>query len=292
MQLSTLTAISPIDGRYGDKTAELRHIFSEFGLMKFRVLVEIKWFIHLAERQDIPEVGPLSSASHAFMEDISGNFSEQDAARIKFFEKTTNHDVKAVEYFIKEKITDSNLAELHGWKEFVHFACTSEDINNLAHGLMLGEARKSCIIPRMEKIGSRLADLAKITKDQAMLSRTHGQVASPTTMGKEIANVAARLQRQLDQFRNVSILGKINGAVGNYNAHLSAYPDVDWPDVAWQFVTSLGLDWKPLTTQIEPPDYLSEMFHAITRFNTILIDLDRDIWAYISLGYFKQKQVK
>lgn len=291
MQLSSLTAISPIDGRYGSKTSELRAIFSEFGLMKFRVLVEVKWFLHLSEQDDMPEIGPLSSAARDFLAEITTSFSEKDAERIKFFEKTTNHDVKAVENFIKEKIAESGLEELQRCNEFVHFACTSEDINNLAHGLMLSEGRDLCILPLMQQIVTRLEKLAMSTSDQAMLARTHGQVASPTTMGKEMANVVSRLRRQLELIKKAPILGKMNGAVGNYNAHIAAYPNVDWPDVSSRFIASLGVGWNPLTTQIEPHDYIAELFHAISRFNTILIDLDRDIWAYISLGYFKQKKV-
>lgn len=291
MQLSSLTAISPIDGRYGSKTSELRAIFSEFGLMKFRVLVEVKWFLHLSEQDDMPEIGPLSSAARDFLAEMTTSFSEKDAERIKFFEKTTNHDVKAVENFIKEKIAESGLEELQRCNEFVHFACTSEDINNLAHGLMLSEGRDLCILPLMQQIVTRLEKLAISTSDQAMLARTHGQVASPTTMGKEMANVVSRLRRQLEMIKKAPILGKMNGAVGNYNAHIAAYPNVDWPDVSSRFIASLGVGWNPLTTQIEPHDYIAELFHAISRFNTILIDLDRDIWAYISLGYFKQKKV-
>lgn len=291
MQLSSLTAISPIDGRYGSKTSELRAIFSEFGLIKFRVLVEVKWFLHLSEQDDMPEIGPLSSAARDFLAEITTSFSEKDAERIKFFEKTTNHDVKAVENFIKEKIAESGLEELQRCNEFVHFACTSEDINNLAHGLMLSEGRDLCILPLMQQIVTRLEKLAMSTSDQAMLARTHGQVASPTTMGKEMANVVSRLRRQLELIKKAPILGKMNGAVGNYNAHIAAYPNVDWPDVSSRFIASLGVGWNPLTTQIEPHDYIAELFHAISRFNTILIDLDRDIWAYISLGYFKQKKV-
>lgn len=291
MQLSSLTAISPIDGRYGSKTSELRAIFSEFGLMKFRVLVEVKWFLHLSEQDDMPEIGPLSSAARDFLAEMTTSFSEKDAERIKFFEKTTNHDVKAVENFIKEKIAESGLEELQRCNEFVHFACTSEDINNLAHGLMLSEGRDLCILPLMQQIVTRLEKLAMSTSDQAMLARTHGQVASPTTMGKEMANVVSRLRRQLELIKKAPILGKMNGAVGNYNAHIAAYPNVDWPDVSSRFIASLGVGWNPLTTQIEPHDYIAELFHAISRFNTILIDLDRDIWAYISLGYFKQKKV-
>jgi len=291
MELTSLTAVSPIDGRYGSKTSDLRRIFSEFGLMRFRVVVELKWFIHLSEQDDLPEIAPLSTAARTCLDEIAASFSEQDAERIKFFENTTNHDVKAVEYFIKEKIAASGLTELQRINEFVHFACTSEDINNLAHGLMLSQGKDLCLTPVMQQIVTQLEELAIATKDQSMLSRTHGQVASPTTMGKEIANVVGRMRRQLEQIRLAPVLGKMNGAVGNYNAHFAAYPDVNWPGVSSRFVESLGITWNPLTTQIEPHDYIAEMFHAIARFNTILIDLDRDIWAYISLGYFKQKKV-
>jgi len=289
MQLSELSAVSPLDGRYGSKTADLRTIFSEFGLIKFRVTVEIRWLQRLAEHAQITEVGPFLYATNALLNSIVDDFSEQDAWRVKEIEATTNHDVKAVEYLIKEKFGSN--AELKAINEFVHFACTSEDINNLSHALMLRSGRDEVILPYMNKIIDRLAELAHQFADQSMLSRTHGQTASPTTMGKELANVVARLRRQVKQFESVELLGKINGAVGNYNAHLSAYPDIDWQANAEAFVTSLGLTWNPYTTQIEPHDYIAEMFDAVARFNTILIDLDRDIWGYISLGYFKQKTI-
>lgn len=289
MQLTELSAVSPIDGRYGSKTAELRTIFSEFGLIKYRVTVEIRWLQTLANHPGIVEVGPFSEEANALLNSIVDNFSEDDAWRVKKIEATTNHDVKAVEYLIKEKFADN--AELKAINEFVHFACTSEDINNLSHGLMLTDGRDQVVVPYMTKIIDRLTELAKAFADQSMLSRTHGQTASPTTMGKELANVVARLRRQLAQVQAVEMLGKINGAVGNYNAHLSAYPDVDWQANAEAFVTSLGLTWNPYTTQIEPHDYIAELFDAVARFNTILIDLDRDIWGYISLGYFKQKTI-
>ncbi|MEY3018870.1 MAG: hypothetical protein RL336_2005 [Pseudomonadota bacterium] len=289
MQLTELSAVSPIDGRYGSKTADLRTIFSEFGLIKYRVTVEIRWLQTLANHPGIPEVGPFSDEANALLNSIVDNFSEDDAWRVKKIEATTNHDVKAVEYLIKEKFADN--AELKAINEFVHFACTSEDINNLSHGLMLSEGRDRVVVPYMTQIIDRLTELAKAFADQSMLSRTHGQTASPTTMGKELANVVARLRRQLKQIQAVEMLGKINGAVGNYNAHLSAYPDVDWQANAEAFVTSLGLTWNPYTTQIEPHDYIAELFDAVARFNTILIDLDRDIWGYISLGYFKQKTI-
>jgi len=289
MKLSSLTAVSPVDGRYGSKTADLRSAFSEFGLIKNRVLVEIRWLQHLASHPELSEVGPLSSESNAVLNSLVDRFSEKDAERIKEIERTTNHDVKAVEYFIKESIND--VPELSDIKEFVHFACTSEDINNLSHALMLKEGRDLVLLPQAEEISGQMAIMAKAYADVPMLSRTHGQTASPTTVGKEFANVTYRLNRQIKQIRQVTLMGKINGAVGNYNAHLSAYPNVDWAANAEIFVTSLGLSFNPYTTQIEPHDYIAELFDAIARFNTILIDFNRDIWGYISLGYFKQKTV-
>ena len=289
MDLSALSAISPIDGRYASKTVALRDVFSEFGLIKRRVLVEVRWLQCLADHQGIEEVPALSAEASRALEQILADFNEIDARRIKDIEATTNHDVKAVEYFIKERFADS--AELQAVSEFVHFACTSEDINNLSHALMLRDGLHDVLLPAMTEVADQLAQLAAATAAAPMLSRTHGQTASPTTMGKEVANVVARLRRQLELLQQVSFLGKINGAVGNYNAHLSAYPQVDWQSNAQAFVTSLGLDWNPYTTQIEPHDYMAELFDAIARFNTILIDFDRDIWAYISLGYFKQKTV-
>lgn len=289
MELNALTAISPVDGRYGSKTQSLRGIFSEFGLIRFRVLVEVRWLQQLARHEGIAEVPPFSAATDQLLNGIVDNFSVDDAQRIKDIERTTNHDVKAVEYFLKEKTAGN--AELEHVSEFIHFACTSEDINNLSHGLMLKAGRDEVIVPMLQKVVNAVAELARRYADMPMLSRTHGQTASPTTMGKEMANVAARLRRQLEQIRNVSLLGKINGAVGNYNAHLSAYPELDWEANASQFVESLGLEWNPYTTQIEPHDYIAELYDAITRFNTILIDFDRDVWGYISLGYFRQKTV-
>ncbi len=288
MELSALSAISPIDGRYGSKTASLRSVFSEFGLIKSRVLVEIRWLQQLASHPEISEVPTFSEAANTVLNSIVDNFSEQDAQSIKDIEKTTNHDVKAVEYFIKNAIADND--ELNAVSEFVHFACTSEDINNLSHALMLKEG-KEVLLEDMNAIVSKLTELSAEYADTPMLSRTHGQTASPSTMGKELANVVARLRRQLAQFNQVDILGKINGAVGNYNAHLSAYPSVDWQSNAKAFVESLGIQWNPYTTQIEPHDYIAELFDAIARFNTILIDLDRDIWGYISMGFFKQKVI-
>jgi len=289
MDLTSLTAVSPIDGRYGAKTASLREVFSEYGLIKRRVLVEVRWLQQLAQMPAIAEVPALSPAAHALLDDIASGFSPIDARRIKDIEATTNHDVKAVEYFIKERFAGN--AELEAIAEFVHFACTSEDINNLSHALMLRDGMEQILLPAMGKIIGSLTALATGHADVAMLSRTHGQTASPTTMGKELANVAARLRRQLQQLQAMEYLGKINGAVGNYNAHLSAYPDVDWQASAEAFVNSLGLTWNPYTTQIEPHDYMAELFDAVARFNTILIDLNRDIWGYISLGYFKQRTI-
>ncbi len=288
MDLSALTAISPIDGRYAGKTSALREIFSEFGLIKRRVLVEVRWLECLAAHPGISEVPPLSPATRKRLNAIIDEFSEVDARRIKDIEATTNHDVKAVEYFLKERFAGDK--ELEAVEEFVHFACTSEDINNLSHALILRDGL-AAVLPEMEKIVAALVDLARAHADVPMLSRTHGQTASPSTMGKEIANVVARLRRQLVQIGRVEFLGKINGAVGNYNAHLSAYPEVDWQANAEQFVSGLGLSWNPYTTQIEPHDYMAELFDAVARFNTILIDFNRDIWGYISMGYFRQKTV-
>ena len=289
MDLSALSAVSPIDGRYGSKVAALRDVFSEFGLIKRRVLVEVRWLQRLAEHEGVPEVPGLSAAANRFLEGLLDDFSEVDARRIKDIEATTNHDVKAVEYFIKERFAGHE--ELEAVGEFVHFACTSEDINNLSHGLMLRDGMQQVLIPVMQEIATALTSLAHETAAVPMLSRTHGQTASPSTMGKEVANVVARLRRQLAQLEQIQFLGKINGAVGNYNAHLSAYPQVDWQANAEQFVSSLGLTWNPYTTQIEPHDYMAELFDTIARFNTILLDFDRDIWGYISMGYFKQKTV-
>ncbi len=289
MELTALTAISPVDGRYGNKVSVFRSIFSEYGLIRNRVTVEIRWLQKLAAHPAITEVPAFSAEANAFLDKLVSEFSLADAERIKEIERTTNHDVKAVEYLIKEKIAD--VPELHAVTEFVHFACTSEDINNLSHGLMLREGLDQGLLPAMDNLVEKLAELAREHAEQPMLSRTHGQTASPTTVGKELANVVYRLRRQLMQIREVEIMGKINGAVGNYNAHLSAYPDVDWAANAEEFIESLGLDWNPYTTQIEPHDYIAELYDAIARFNTILIDLDRDIWGYISLGYFKQKTV-
>ena len=289
MELSALTALSPVDGRYASKAAALREHFSEFGLIRARVIVEVRWLQRLAEQAQITEVPPLSTDATAFLEQLITEFSLQDAERIKEIERTTNHDVKAVEYFLKEKIADQ--AELHAVTEFIHFACTSEDINNLSYGVMLSDGLKA-MLPTMHEVADDIAKLAIAHAAQPMLSRTHGQTATPTTLGKEMANVAYRLKRQLKQIEAVEMLGKINGAVGNYNAHLTTYPEVDWEANARTFVEGLGLTFNPYTTQIEPHDYIAELFDAICRFNTILIDFDRDVWGYISLGYFKQRTVE
>ncbi|HEY0893455.1 MAG TPA: adenylosuccinate lyase [Cellvibrio sp.] len=286
--LTALNAVSPVDGRYGSKTIALRSIFSEFGLIRFRVEVEVRWLQQLSRLAGVPEVPAFSAATNAILDKIVTDFNEADAQAVKDIERTTNHDVKAVEYFLKNKFAGN--AELEAVLEFVHFACTSEDINNLSHALMLREGRK-VFLKDAEAIIDGIAKLAHDYAADSMLSRTHGQTASPTTVGKEMANVAARLRRQLKTVKEVELLGKINGAVGNYNAHLSAYPDVDWQTNAKEFVESLGLSWNPYTTQIEPHDYIAELFDAIARFNTIVIDFDRDIWGYISLGYFKQKTI-
>ncbi|WP_017446234.1 adenylosuccinate lyase [Gayadomonas joobiniege] len=289
MELSSLSAVSPVDGRYGSKTSELRTIFSEFGLIKYRVTVEVRWLQTMSKISDIKEVPEFSDEANTVLDEIVSYFSEADAARVKEIERTTNHDVKAVEYFLKEKV--ASVPELEAVTEFLHFACTSEDINNLSHGLMLTEAREEVVLPYLDKILAELKRMAKEYRDVCMMARTHGQPASPTTMGKEMANVYKRLERQRQQIAQVEILGKFNGAVGNYNAHLSAYPESDWHHISEHFVTSLGLTWNPYTTQIEPHDYIAELFDAIARANTILIDFDRDIWAYIALGHFKQKTV-
>lgn len=289
MQLSALTAVSPIDGRYAEKTSELRSIFSEFGLLKYRVQVEVRWLQKLASTASIEQVPAFSAEANALLDNIVATFDASHAGRIKEIERTTNHDVKAVEYFLKEQVADN--AELNAVNEFIHFACTSEDINNMSHALMLKEARDSIILPYSDKLISELKRLAKEYQNIPMMARTHGQPASPTTMGKEMANVAYRLERQRNQIANVAVLGKVNGAVGNYNAHLSAYPSLDWAQFAEEFVSSLGVTLNPFTTQIEPHDYIAELFDAIARFNTILIDFNRDVWGYIALGHFKQRTI-
>jgi adenylosuccinate lyase len=288
MELTPLSAISPIDGRYGSKTKVLRSIFSEYGLIRFRVEVEIRWLQKIAKHDGVTDLNAFSDEANAFLDSIVADFSEADAQRIKDIEATTNHDVKAVEYFIKEKFAGN--AELEKVLEFVHFACTSEDINNNSHALMLMHGREA-ILPTLQKIADEIRKLAIEHAELPMLARTHGQTASPTTLGKEMANVVHRLERQIKQIKNVEILAKMNGAVGNYNAHLSAYPNVDWAENAQEFVESLGLQFNPYTTQIEPHDYIAELYDCFCRYNTILIDFDRDIWAYISNGYFKQKTI-
>lgn len=290
MELSSLTAVSPIDGRYSAKTSALRSIFSEFGLLKYRTVVEIRWLQKLAATHSIKEISPFSPEANTILDNIAAQFDEADALRIKEIESVTNHDVKAVEYFLKEKIAP--YPELNAANEFIHFACTSEDINNTSHALMLTQAREHIILPQIRLVIDAIKSLAAQYRDVPFLSRTHGQPASPSTVGKEMANVAYRMERQFKQIENTEILAKFNGAVGNYNAHLSAYPDIDWHQFAEEFITeSLGVSWNPYTTQIEPHDYIAELFDAIARFNTILIDFNRDIWGYIALGHFKQKTI-
>ena len=292
MTLSTLTAINPIDGRYGEKTAELRPYFSEFGLIYYRVYVEIRWFQFLASQQKIKELPALGDEENNFLEKLIVDFDETEAAIVKSNEATTNHDVKAVEYYLKSKFVGSGISSLEKNIEFIHFACTSEDINNLSHALMLKDGRDNVLRPLMDDLNQKLAEFARDYANLPMLSRTHGQTATPTTLGKEFANVVARLRRQVKQLGAVQIMGKINGAVGNLNAHQVTYPDLDWLAMSEQFVSSLGIIWNPYTTQIEPHDYMAEMFQAMSRFNTILIDFNRDIWSYISIGYFKQRKVE
>lgn len=287
MSLYTLTALSPLDGRYATKVAPLRTHFSEFGLIHYRITVEIEWLKALAAHPAIAEVPTFSAETITELNELVANFSEADAENIKAIERTTNHDVKAVEYFLREHFSSN--PEIAKVGEFIHFACTSEDINNLSHALMLKAAREQVMLPALNSVIERLAVLAHEHAGLPMLSRTHGQPATPTTLGKEMANVVYRLRRQAVQIAAIPMLGKINGAVGNYNAHLSAYPDVEWESFAQNFVENLGLTFNPYTTQIEPHDYMAELFDAISRANTVLIDLNRDIWGYISIGYFKQK---
>jgi adenylosuccinate lyase len=287
LALSPLTALSPLDGRYEKKIAPLRALFSEFGLIRFRVQVEIRWLLTLSDWTELKEVPAFSPITRSVLEAIADGFSEADARRVKEIEATTNHDVKAVEYFLKEKtVANEEIAKVG---EFFHFACTSEDINNLSHGLMLQHGRNDILLPVMDMLIAAIKSLAVKFADQPMLARTHGQPASPTTLGKEMANLGYRLARQRAQIADVNLLGKMNGAVGNYNAHLAAYPELDWEGCARDFVTGLGLEWNPYTTQIEPHDSMAELFHAFSRFNTILLDFNRDLWGYISLGYFRQK---
>ena len=290
MKVSTLKALSPADGRYADKVNGLRDIFSEFGLIRFRVLVEVRWLQCLADDDQIAELAPLSSVMKDVLNRIVDDFSLDDAERIKAIEATTNHDVKAVEYFIRERLGGG--PETATLKDFLHFGCTSEDINNLSYALMLRTARNDAVLPQMRELVNKLRTMAREHAAVPMLSRTHGQTASPTTVGKELANVVARLERAQKQFREVAILGKFNGAVGNYNAHQIAYPDADWPKIAENFITSLGVEPNPYTTQIEPHDWTAEYAHCLIRYNTILIDLCRDVWGYISLGYFTQNVAK
>jgi len=287
MQLSSLTAVSSVDGRYAEHTAGLREIFSEYGLIRYRVMVEIRWFQALADCDDIPQLSALSESANAYLTDLLENFGLEAAQRVKAIEATTSHDVKAVEYYLKECFAQHQ--ELQTRSEFLHFACTSEDINNLAYALMLNDARQQVFLPVFAEIEGLLSSKAGEYAELSMLSRTHGQTASPTTLGKEFSNVIARLQRQAKLFEQQPILGKINGAVGNFNAHITACPQVDWPEFTREFVQTLGLEWNPWTTQIEPHDWMAEIFHTLSRYNTVLIDLCRDIWAYISIGYFSQK---
>ncbi len=290
MKISTIRALSPADGRYAEKVSNLREIFSEFGLIRYRVLVEVRWLQSLADEPSVPELQPLTSVMKDVLNHIVDNFSIDDAERVKKIEATTNHDVKAVEYFIRERLGSG--PETDALKDFLHFACTSEDINNLSYALMLRAARADVLLPGMRDLRSKLLKLAKDNADLPMLSRTHGQTASPTTLGKEVANVISRLDRLQNQFSKVEILGKFNGAVGNYNAHAIAYPDADWPAISQRFIESLGVADNPYTTQIEPHDWTAEYSHALMRYNTVLIDFCRDVWGYISLGYFKQRVAK
>jgi len=287
--LSELTALSPLDGRYASKTAALRPYFSEYGLIYYRVHVEIEWLIHLSEQAGISELPEFSEDAKKRLRDIVTGFNETEAAKVKHIERTTNHDVKAVEYYLKQAIASNK--DILPYSEFIHFACTSEDINNLSYALMLSEARNDIILPELDKVIKTLKKQARESLTVPMLARTHGQTASPTTVGKEIANVVHRLNNAKKAIANTPMLGKINGAVGNFNAHLSAYPELDWPAIAQNFVESLGLEYQSMTTQIEPHDFIAEFSHAMNRSNTILIDFSRDIWAYISLGYFKQKTI-
>ncbi|MDC7700830.1 adenylosuccinate lyase [Vogesella indigofera] len=290
MNLTTLTALSPLDGRYSGQAEPLRAIFSEFGLMKARIKVELEWLKMLAAEPGIEEVKPFSAATIREIDDVIDNFSIQHGEEVKAIEARTNHDVKAIEYWLKERLSGN--PEVMAASEFIHFACTSEDINNLSHALMLKTARNTVMLPAVDEVIAKLSQLAHDQAAIPMMSRTHGQPATPSTMGKELANVVYRLKRQREQLVKQELLGKINGAVGNYNAHIVAYPDVDWESLAGRFVTGLGLTFNPYTIQIEPHDYMAELYQQLSRINTILIDLDRDIWGYISLGYFKQKVKK
>ncbi|GGY08252.1 adenylosuccinate lyase [Paludibacterium paludis] len=290
MNLTTLTALSPLDGRYAGQVEGLRNLFSEYGLMRFRIQVELEWLKMLAAEPGIEEVKPFSEATLREIDDVVAGFRVEHAAEVKAIEARTNHDVKAIEYWLKERLSAN--PEVMAASEFIHFACTSEDINNLAHALMLKTARNTVLVPQLEAVIARLAELSHDLAAVPMMSRTHGQPATPSTMGKELANVVYRLKRQREQLVRQEILGKINGAVGNYNAHLVAYPNVDWESLCGRFVASLGLTFNPYTIQIEPHDYMAELYQVMSRINTILVDLNRDIWGYISLGYFKQKVKK
>jgi adenylosuccinate lyase len=290
MELSALTAISPVDGRYQNKADVLRPIFSEYGLFRFRVLVEIEWLKKLSKNPNIKEIESFSASSISLLDNIKNNFSIDDAKQIKKIEKITNHDMKAVEYFIREKIQSD--PKLKNVSQFIHFACTSEDINNLSYALMLKDARENILLPKLQKLIIILQEMSDSYASIPMLSRTHGQTASPTTLGKEMAIYVYRALRQMKQFENIELLGKLNGAVGNFNAHFAAYPDINWMSLSKEFIEELGLTWNPYTTQIEPHDYMAEYFHTLARTNTILIDLCRDLWGYISLGYFNLKPIK
>jgi len=290
MDLTRLNALSPADGRYADKVQSLRSIFSEYGLIRFRVLIEVRWLQWLADEAAVPELAPLSPVMKDMLNHIVDDFSTEDAVRVKKIEATTNHDVKAVEYFVRERIGTGK--DTRNLADFIHFACTSEDINNLAYALMLRTARDELLVPRMKVLIARLRTLANDHAETAMMSRTHGQAASPTTVGKEFANTVHRLSRTQEQFSAVRVLGKFNGAVGNFNAHVAAYPDADWPSISTAFVESLGLECNLHTTQIEPHDWTAEYCHALIRCNTVMIDLCRDVWGYVSLGYFSQRVLR
>jgi adenylosuccinate lyase len=289
MKNSDLTAISPLDGRYSAKVDPLRDLFSEQGLISLRTLVEVRWVQFLAQRPEIEGIGPFSPPVNEFLDKLVEGFGRESAERVKAIEATTNHDVKAVEYFLSESFGEDS--ELGAIRPFLHFACTSEDINNISYALMLRRGRDEVLLPALRRVSNRLTEMSRLTAEVPMLSRTHGQTASPTTLGKELANVVYRLERQLKQFAAVELLAKMNGAVGNFNAHVVAYPDVDWPATTREFIESLGLAWNPFTTQIEPHDWVAEYCDVLARINTILIDFSRDTWAYISLGYFRQKKV-
>lgn len=287
MELTSLTALSPLDGRYADKCETLRPVFSEYGLIRRRVQVELAWLAALADEETIPEVPIVDAESRAAMKALAENFDDRAAQRVKTIEGETNHDVKAVEYWLRERFQDDH--KLRPLSSFLHFACTSEDINNLAYALMLRDTRDRILLPAVEQLTGALRDMSRDLADVPMLSRTHGQAASPTTMGKELANFVARLERAREGLASVPVLGKINGAVGNYNAHVAAYPDTDWMALSRRVVESLGLEWNGYTTQIEPHDFIAELLHAQMRINTILLDLCRDVWGYISLGYYRQR---